>query len=121
MRFLLTISLFLLAAPLTAGRMHLLLFNAPLAGSQYYALGEYWLQLRVGDRLVLIREPDNKHDPWAIRVEWQGHKLGYIPRSNNRIIARALDAGEPLTARISRLRPHPDPWQRVELEVLVDL
>jgi len=95
----------------------LLIQRSPLAGSQYYALGEHWAQLRVGDRLTLTREPDNRHDPLAVRVSWQGHPLGYLPRAENAAVARALDRGLRLVGRIARLTPHPDPWQRVVVEV----
>lgn len=121
MRFLLTISLLLLCSLSTAGSVRLLIQKSPLAGSQYYALGEHWLAMRLGDKLELIRETDNKHDSRAIRVEWQGHKLGYVPRAENGVIAAALDQGEKLTARIARLTAHPDPWRRVEFEVLIEL
>ena len=121
MRLLLTISLLLFATASTAESVRLLIQKSPLAGSQYYALGEHWQAMKVGDALTLVREPDNRHDAKAIRVEWQGHKLGYVPRIENRVISAALDAGERLTARIARLTQHPDPWRRVEFEVLVEL
>jgi HIRAN domain len=95
--------------------------SSPLAGSQYYAVGAQWQQMQVGDRLELIREPDNRHDKHAIRVEWRGHKLGYVPRAENRAVAAALDGGDKLVARIARLSEHPDPWQRVRFEVFVEL
>jgi hypothetical protein len=121
MRLLLTISFLLFGQTSTAESVRLLIQKSPLAGSQYYALGEHWQQMRVGDKLDLIREPDNRYDARAIRVEWQGHKLGYVPRAENRLIAEALDEGEKLSARIMRLSQHPDPWRRVEFEVLIDL
>jgi len=34
---------------------------------------------------------------------------------------RALDAGEKLEARVSKLRKDPNPWQRVEFEVYLIL
>lgn len=121
MRLLLTISFFLITQAADAESIRLLIQRSPLAGSQYYALGEHWQALRVGDRLELIREPGNRHDDQAIRVEWRGQQLGYVPRSANKIIAAALDAGDKLIARISRLTQHPDPWRRVEFEVLIEL
>ena len=69
------------------------------------------------DRLTLVREADNRHDRYAIRVEWRGHKLGYVPRAENRAAAQALDAGEKLEARVTRLRDDPDPWRRIEFSV----
>lgn len=125
MRLLLTISLALwLGMWLTAAQaesVRLLVQSSPLAGSQYYAVGEFWRQLQVGDALTLVREPDNRHDRHAIRVEWRGHKLGYVPRSENRSVAAAMDQGERLIARIARLTEHPNPWRRVEFEVFIEL
>ena len=125
MRLLLTISLALwLGMWLTAAQaesVRLLVQSSPLAGSQYYAVGEFWRQLQVGDALTLVREPDNRHDRHAIRVEWRGHKLGYVPRSENRSVAAAMDQGERLIARIARLTEHPNPWHRVEFEVFIEL
>ena len=121
MRLLLTISLALWLAAAQAESVRLLVQSSPLAGSQYYAVGEFWSELRVGDRLDLIREPDNRHDRNAIRVEWRGHKLGYVPRAENRAVAAARDGGDKLVARISRLTEHPNPWRRVEFEVFAEL
>ena len=121
MRLLLTISLALWLAAAHAESVRLLVQSSPLAGSQYYAVGELWREMRVGDPLTLIREPDNRHDRNAIRVEWRGRKLGYVPRAENRAVAAALDGGDRLVARISRLTEHADPWQRVEFEVFAEL
>lgn len=121
MRFLLTISLACWLTVAEAESVRMMVQSSPLAGSQYYALGEFWLQMRVGDRLDLIREADNHHDRNAIRVEWRGHKLGYVPRAENRALANAIDQGEQLVARIAKLTEHANPWQRVTFEVFVEL
>ena len=94
MRFLLTISLALWLTASQADSIRMLVQNSPLAGSQYYALETFWSEIKIGDGLTLIREPDNKHDRIAIRVEWRGHQLGYVPRAQNRAVAAAMDAGE---------------------------
>jgi hypothetical protein len=75
--------------------------------------------LRVGDPLQLVREADNPHDGKAVRVEWRGHFLGYVPRADNEAVARLLDRGTRLEARIARLRASRNPWQRVLFEVYV--
>ncbi len=124
MRFLrLSIVLWLaLCAPAGAGEtVKILVQSSPLAGSQYYAVAELWSQIRLGDRLTLVREPDNRHDRNAVRVEWRGRQLGYVPRAENRAVASALDDGETLEARVSKLRDDPDPWRRVEFEVFLIL
>ena len=119
-----TISLLLvscLLANVAAAGLQVILYRTPLAGSQYYALEQSWPELHVGDRVTLVREPGNRHDANAVRVDWKGHPLGHLPRAHNQPIAEAMDAGRRIGARIVSLRPHPDPWQRVVLEVFVDL
>lgn len=100
---------------------HILLQDSPLAGFQYHAGKQLWPQMRVGDQLVLVREPDNPHDARAVRVEWHGHKIGYVPRRENGDVARLLDRGQVLTARIARLAEVRDPWSRVRFEILIPL
>ena len=98
---------------------HILLQDSPLAGFQYHAGRTLWPQMQVGDALTLIREPDNPHDAKAVRVEWRGHKIGYVPRRENADVARFMDGGQALVARISRLAEVRDPWSRVRFEVLI--
>ena len=100
---------------------HILLQDSPLAGFQYYAGKTLWPQMQVGDALTLVREPDNTHDAKAVRVEWQGHKIGYVPRRENADVARFMDGGQTLVARIVRLAEVRDPWSRVRFEILVPL
>jgi len=104
-----------------AESIKMLVQSSPLAGSQFYAVARVWNEIKQGDRLTLTREPENRHDRNAIRVDWNGQPLGYVPRAENRAVARALDAGERLEARVSKLRDDPDPWRRVEFEVYLIL
>ncbi len=96
----------------------ILIQDSPLAGFQFHAGKTVWKELRVGDELALVREPDNPHDARAVRVDWRGRKLGYVPRRENADVARLLDRGELLAARISRLTSSRNPWERVRFEVL---
>jgi len=98
---------------------HILLQDSPLAGFQYHDGKKLWPQMRVGDALTLIREPDNTYDANAVRVEWQGHKIGYVPRRDNADAARFMDSGQVLVARINRLAEGRDPWLRVRFEILI--
>jgi hypothetical protein len=100
--------------------LRLLVQESPLAGYRYASASEVWPLLSVGDPLELSREPDNPHDPNAIRVEWRGRKLGYVPQRENAALAWGLERGEPLRARITRLEPHPNPARRVRFEVYVE-
>jgi hypothetical protein len=100
---------------------HILLQDSPLAGFQYHAGKALWPQMQVGDVLTLVREPDNRYDARAVRVEWRGHKIGYVPRRENADVARLMDGGQPLVARIVRLAEVRDPWSRVRFEILIPL
>ena len=108
------------SASVQAQQVRLLVQSSPLAGFRYHEAPGLFPELRIGDRLELIREPDNPHDPNAVGVEWRGRRLGYVPRRENSALAWAMDRGEPVSARISTLRAHRNPRQRVEFEVFVE-
>jgi hypothetical protein len=95
--------------------------SSPLAGFEYYEAGAVWSELKPGDRLQLEREPDNVHDAHAIRVTWRGRMLGYVPRRENAHLARQLEHGVRLEARIVNLTEHRNRRRRLEFEVYVDL
>lgn len=106
--------------PAHGARVILVVQSTRLAGFAHYEAAALWDALREGDALVLRREPLNRHDPNAVRVEWQGHMLGYVPRRNNAAIAWALDRGEALHARIVQLHAHPNPARRIVFEVYLE-
>ncbi len=65
---------------------------------------KYISELKVGDRVILLREPKNEYDEYAILVkDERKHKLGYIPRMRNHVFARLMDAGKLLYGEITRL------------------
>ncbi|HWS11523.1 MAG TPA: HIRAN domain-containing protein [Rhodocyclaceae bacterium] len=103
--------------PARAESVRMLVQNSPLAGFQYHAGTELWQQIRVGDALDLVREPDNPHDRNAVRVEWRGRKLGYLPRAENRAVSAELDLGTRLAARVSHLREERNPWRRIGIDI----
>lgn len=100
-----------------AESVKLLVQRSPLAGFQYYAGAALWDRMKPGDRLDLAREPDNAHDANAVRVEWRGNKLGYLPRAENRTVAREMDRGALVEGRIARLAEHRNPWRRLRVDV----
>ena len=57
--------------------------------------------ISAGDTLLLKREPENRFDSFAIRVETvEGMNIGYAPREKNRILARLMDAGKLIVAKV---------------------
>jgi len=105
------------APPATARETELQ--RAPVAGFQYHQGATLWPSLQVGEALDLVREPDNAYDPRAVRVEWRGQKLGYLPRLDNAAASQLLDRGQALRAEILRLRDSHNPWERVEFAVFL--
>jgi hypothetical protein len=62
---------------------------------------------------ALEREPDNPHDPNAIRVSLFGiHNVGYLPRDAARRLAPLMDAGGNFLAEFVRVTRYP-PHERV--------
>lgn len=104
-----------------ASQASLLIQSSPLAGSQFHALPEVIDQIRVGDPLTLKREPANPHDANAIQVLWRDNLLGFVPRRENKAVARAMDRGERLDARVVALRPDETPWRRLRFDISLPL
>jgi uncharacterized protein YfaP (DUF2135 family) len=120
MRFL-PLSLLLLLVSAQAQTVKILVQSSPLAGFQYHDGTANWKAMKVGDPLTLVREPDNQHDPYAVRVEWRGRMLGYLPRAENRSVAAEMDRGATVSGRIGQLRENRNPWRRLLIEVFVVL
>jgi hypothetical protein len=95
--------------------------HSALAGFRHYAGSAVWDDMRVGDALQLAHERDNPHDPHAVRVEWRGRTIGYVPRGENSHLARQLGHGVPLQARVSRLEKSRNGRKHVSYEVFVPL
>lgn len=49
--------------------------------------------LKPNQTLVLVRQPDNKHDKNAVLVTWGTRSLGWVPRDLAAEIAPHIDAG----------------------------
>ncbi|WP_394807692.1 HIRAN domain-containing protein [Nitrosomonas sp.] len=92
---------------------------ANLTGSrfQHYQGETLWPQLDAGQFVTLVREPGNPYDDRAVRIDWQGHQLGYIPRMDNAAVSQLLDRGEKLSALIVGLKKSNNPWDRIMVEV----
>ncbi len=91
------------------------------AGLRHHDAKAVWDSMSEGDSLVLVREPANEHDANAVRVDWRDHTLGYLPRSENADIARQLDRGQPLRARIVRLARYRNHHRKLQIEIYLEL
>ena len=81
------------------------LFDTFVAGTAYIEDRTISEELKKGDALTLKREPKNRFDENAIRVENEkGQKIGYVPEKDNFVFARLMDAGKMLTAKVTDIQ-----------------
>ena len=99
----------------------ILVHTSLTAGLAHHEAKAVWEAMHVGDEVALLREPDNPHDANAVRVEWQGHVLGYLPRDDNAAVARQLDRGNRLAGRVARLDRYRNHRMRLQLDIFVRL
>ncbi len=79
------------------------LFDTYVAGTTHLDDKSILDEIKVGDKLNLLRE-DNKFDEKAILILTEaGVKLGYVPEKDNVIFSRLMDAGKKLIAKITRI------------------
>lgn len=104
-----------------SARQKLIMMNTfSIAGFQFHDGIHQLDELRVNQPLALAAEPDNPYDEFAVKILTpDGLDLGYVPRSDNKAISRLLLAGVPLNAQVTALRPDAEPWQRVQVKVLM--
>lgn len=89
------------------------------AGLAHHEAKAVWADLAPGDALVLVREPTNPDDPDAVRVEWRGRLLGYVPRVDNADVARMLDRGQSLAASIRSVARYRNHRRKLEIDIHV--
>ena len=78
-----------------------------IAGFSYWEGCMVMHRLKIGTKVELVREADNRFDPYAVAVHFDGFKLGYIPRTNNEQFCALMDQGysNMFDARIQRVTP----------------
>ena len=94
------------------------LFDTYVAGTTHIEdienIGE---SLKDDDRLVFYREPENEHDPQAIRIETLGkEKIGYVPHKDNVIFSRLMDAGKVLFAKVVEKEMR-GKWLKIKIKI----
>ena len=95
------------------------LLKCYIAGYAYYQGERVINQLKPDLKLDLKREPENPYDNKAIAIYFENHKLGFIPRVNNKVIANIMDQKMPVFAKILKINPGNEVWDKVEVEVVM--
>lgn len=94
------------------------LFDTYVAGTTHVeGIEEIYSSLKIDDKLVFYREVENEHDPQAIRIETLGkEKIGYVPRQDNVVFSRLMDAGKVLFAKIKEKEMR-GKWARIKIKI----
>ena len=80
------------------------LFDTYVAGVSHLDDKSVLEEIKVDDKVFLVREGDNKYDSYAIVIRTESQKkLGYVPRYDNIVFARLMDAGKSLASKIKEI------------------
>jgi hypothetical protein len=83
-------------------------------------MGEMEPHLKTGDKLNFFREPDNPYDKKAIVIKnIDGVKIGYVPKTDNVIFSRLMDAGKLLFGRITS-KGFQGNWLKIDIKVYLN-
>lgn len=95
------------------------LTNFSITGFTYYDGALVFKHLKIGKSLKLKLEEDNKYDPRAIAIYYKEHKIGFIPRSENRIIYKLMKVGliDNLRIIIQQINPQAEPEQQIRIVI----
>lgn len=95
--------------------------NFYAAGVKHHKFYEVAEELKEGDSVQLIPEPDNKYDKFAVKIEALKTMLGYVPKALSeivsKVIADGLFNGESPSATITKLSLESDPWNALKVEI----
>lgn len=94
------------------------LFATYVAGTNYIeGIDELTPHLSIGDKLAFFREPENTYDKRAIVIKnSDGVKLGYVPKKDNIIFSRLMDAGKLLFGKIDA-KEWQGNWLKLDIKI----
>ncbi len=100
-------------------RRHFLHTN--IAGFTYYDGPIVFNRLKIGTKLKLEAEPNNKYDAKAVAVYFNEHKLGFISRGQNDTISKLLEMGynNIFETRVQCIDPTENPENQVAIIVYI--
>ncbi len=94
------------------------LFDTYVAGTTHIeGIEELEPHLNIGDKLDFFREPDNYYDSKAIVIKTaDGVKIGYVPKDDNVVFSRLMDAGKLLFGKITT-KDKKGNWVKIEIGI----
>ncbi|MEG1254589.1 HIRAN domain-containing protein [Clostridium sp.] len=95
------------------------LLTVKVSGIKYY-LEELSTKIKHKDKIILIREPENKYDKYAISVlNVKNEKIGYVPRDKNKIFSRIMDGGKVLTGEIRFIETYENGIDEIWIKIIM--
>ena len=96
------------------------LFDTQVAGTTHIeGIDELEPHINIGEKLNFFREPDNKFDSKAIVIKnADGVKIGYVPRADNAIFSRLMDAGKLLFGQITS-KELSGKWLKINIKIFL--
>ena len=94
-------------------------FRGYVAGFQFHDGPELVDGMAPGESVTFVREPENRHDRHAVRIDYAGRKLGYVPRSVSEHVAHVMAERSSVPGVISAVDPEAVPWRAVQVRARV--
>ena len=99
-------------------------FNSPVRGISYIGGQALYIVagIREGDRLLLEADMNNTHDPNAVRVSFEGQKIGYVQREKAVLVSKGLLFEKTVTAYASSVATssQTNPYPSIEMRIRVE-
>ena len=98
----------------------IVVLETKVAGTMYYEPHEFEPIIKKDLLLKMVREPDNKFDKFAVALHLEDCKIGYLPKTQNEVIARLMDAGKEFTTKVvSKKWNEQHNWLEIEIETSI--
>jgi len=97
------------------------LFESYIAGTSYIEnMDKLAEKIEIGTRVSFYREASNEYDEKAIKVELNdGSKIGYIPKADNSVFARLMDAGKLLFGKVKEKEKKGN-WYNIRIYIYLE-
>ncbi len=88
-----------------------------IAGFSYYEGAFVFRKLKIGTKLKLQLEEENKYDCRAVAIYYKKHKIGFIPKTDNRIFYKLIKVGlaKHIRVVIQQVSPHEHPENQIQI------
>ena len=92
-----------------------------VAGFAFYEGPDVFSNLKIGAKLELLAQPDNPYDANAVSISFEGRRIGFLPRSENRKVSKFLyfGHGDIIEAIINRVSPDAEPEHQIGIAIRV--